>query len=1309
MKKMIFTLNILVACTLIAVFGIKPQLFASQFSALEKDAVIKSAREVTQQKYPNAEVVHVDQRSWIHYNTDGTYVQWYEAYAKILTEKGRRRYTSVTSSFTIPYNTTMFTLVEVIRSDGSAVAVDIEKNSREMVEQSQMEANIYNPNDKLLRVTIPEVNIGDLVHFIMFDDFTKARMPGTWSDFVTFESTDPIVRSEYIVVAPKDNPLKSIALKAEIPGTMTSSEEHTGDEIVYTWTAVDVPRAYEEPQMPKLHTQAQRLLVSTIPDWETISRWYWELSKPHIFKTTPQMEKKVNDIVRGIDDSTEKIEAIFQWVSQGVRYLGITAEKDAPGYEPHPVNMTFERRAGVCRDKAALLVSMLRLAGFEAFPVLIMNGPKKDPEVPQPYFNHAVSAVRLEDGTYLLMDPTDESTKELFPSYLNNQSYLVATPEGETLLTSPITPVEKNMMFIETTGSLDKQGNLKAVSQLRFEGINDNAYRGFFSRLSPEERRQYFERVIKRIAPGAMLTSHDIVPSNMLDTSRGLSATLSFEIKDYYVQGDGTVMLPPVRMGGSIGMVNFLTREMGLKERKYPYVTDMACGVAETFRLDLGQAVGKPVSLPESDALDNSGATFQHAVSIKDDVLIRNNTFTLNLPEYSPDEYRELKQTLKKIETDSKKMPIFSPIAVSADHSRQPWYAAYKPDAIILEEVDEFDVASASSWTETKKMKMKVLTYAGKKRFSDLHVRYNPAWEEVEILSAVVTTPAGEKVVIEDKEMNVMDAVWAADASRYPASKVLVVSLPGVEEGSLIEYTIKRKKTGRLFFSINGEFSSLDMARIRKERGASRNVITVNGVLRSFEPIELKTLRITIPKGMQLTVSDGDDVNCLSVARVSKEHYVRDGKAVYEFIAAQVPPVVEEDFMPPWYSFNPVIFASSVDWKQYAEDVEKTFLKASSSQEKTKAKALEIIAGIDDEKIKIKKIRDYVAKNIKYIDVAFGDMPLTNISAADQVLMDGYGNSADRAVVLHAMLDSAGFKPEIVLASWICDTEGLVGTLYSHPFHQWFSDVLVRAQSGGRYVYLNDTDQYAALGSTKNFGHPGLVLKSGEFEVIENASEDLDDGRDAEISIELMANGNVVMKNTRKVYGGDYASFNKRFFEMPPEERIRYHQKLVSGISQAAEPQGSYITDYETYPGVEEFSVTAEDYAIRQGNYLYLDLPGLISALEGVNGDMRKNPVYLTQNRKSSITLEVALPKGVKAVSIMPPEKMAMPVRHSGEILLETELVYDEENHRPAILNIRQHVDLDPAVIMPEEYPQLLQTQRILSHPRSQMILLELE
>ena len=63
--------------------------------------------------------------------------------------------------------------------------------------------------------------------------------------------------------------------------------------------------------------------------------------------------------------------------------------------------------------------------------MLINVGTKRDAEVPDSFFNHAIVGVELKKGEYVLMDPTDENTREFLPSYDFNQSYLVCRPEGE--------------------------------------------------------------------------------------------------------------------------------------------------------------------------------------------------------------------------------------------------------------------------------------------------------------------------------------------------------------------------------------------------------------------------------------------------------------------------------------------------------------------------------------------------------------------------------------------------------------------------------------------------------------------------------------------------------------------------------------------------------------------------------------------------------------------------------------------------------------------------------------------------------------
>ncbi len=1307
------------AGALVWLFGYAPLCSALTFTPINRDHVMESAAQVTAEAYPNADVVMVDSRHFAAYEEDGTYGEWYDSYVKILTEKGRRRYKSITSSFTIPYNTTEFQLVEVLRRDGTVQKVDIVSNSSEMVEQSQMDENIYDPNSRILRVSIPEVEVGDTVHFIVYDRFDKVRMTGVFTDYALLEGIDPIKRSEYTVVAPKGMPLRSMAVKSEIPGTVSHTQETTEDGIVYTWVAKDVPQAYDEPQMPKIYTQVQRLLVSTIPDWESVSRWYWNLCKPHIEDTTPEMEKTVEALISGIEEPGRQVSEIFQWVSQEIRYLGITVEKDAPGYEPHPVKMTFERRAGICRDKAALLVSMLRIAGFDAYPVLIMNGPKKDREVPQPLFNHAVSCIRLDDGNYILMDATDENTSELFPAYLNDQSYLVASPEGETLRTSPIIPAEHSMMRIETTGSIDREGTLKADTVFRFDGFNDNAYRTFFSRLSSEERQQYIEKIVMRTAPGGVLTSCEILPRNMHDTSEPIVVRAGFEVKEWAIPGKDAVMLPQIRFGRSVGMANVLIGKMGLKTRKYPYVTEVACGIQESLRLDLGDSVGEVMSLPDFQPVENHGTAWNMDVSVQDRVLTMDNVFKLKVPEYSPKEYIELQETLKTIEADSRKMPIFSPVPSAPLVQHKAWYSSsqeYDPDALIIDEVHEYDVTDNTTWTETRRVKMKVFTYAGVKNYSDLRVHYNPVREKVEVASAVVTSPTGERTSIDKQEINVMDADWVADGPRYPGSKVMVVSLPGVDEGCVIDYTIVRTKTGQPFFSIHGESCYVDNQRIDKHVREHRTIVGLDGVFRYHEPIEKKTVRIRVPEGMALKTSPsrgsrglypgadlpGDDI--------AFRTFTEDGKDVYEFSASQVPPVLEEDYLPPWYSFNPMVFVSSGDWKKYAARVEKHLLEASSAGHKARKAARVLLKQAHSDSRKIMVIRDYVARSINYIRTPWHEIPLGYITPADQVLAEGYGNSADRAVLLHAMLTEAGLKPEFVLASWVSPIDSLQKPLRDYPAPHWFNGVLVRVMTEDGPVYLNDTDQYASLGGTRHSGNPGLVLKTGEFETIEPISEEYADRRDTDIAIQLLEDGDIVLTQKRTYYGENFSAFRKQFSEMPPEERKRYHEQMVASISHAAQPFGEYVTRYDGYPGVEELSVKIDSYAVRQDKYLYLKVPGLINILEGVTSDVRENPLYQSGPRNARITVEVTLPDGTKACELLPPDGFRVRMGNGGGgISVKTSVDGLQEGKACEVVRISQDVDIEPVVVAPADYPELLDSQRVISHPRSNLILVRMK
>jgi transglutaminase-like putative cysteine protease len=203
------------------------------------------------------------------------------------------------------------------------------------------------------------------------------------------------------------------------------------------------------------------------------------------------MRRTVNSLTSGAADEMDRIKSVFYYVSKNIRYMGLTPEKDRPGFEPDDVELTYGKKYGVCRDKAALLVSMLREAGLDAYPVLISVGVKRDAEVPDPDFNHAIVSVQLHKGDYVLMDPTDEHTRALLPTSDSFQSYLVCRPEGEGLKASLVQPPSEHLMRVATTGALTVQGSLEARLDLYFDGVNDDQYRNAFAHMKDDDRRRF--------------------------------------------------------------------------------------------------------------------------------------------------------------------------------------------------------------------------------------------------------------------------------------------------------------------------------------------------------------------------------------------------------------------------------------------------------------------------------------------------------------------------------------------------------------------------------------------------------------------------------------------------------------------------------------------------------------------------------------------------------------------------------------------------------------------------------------------------
>jgi transglutaminase-like putative cysteine protease len=1244
----------------------------SEFAPVDLKPILSAAAEVTLAKYPDCDEATVERKSVRIYRPDGTGETQDEGFTKVLTEKGKRNNRTLALSFMLPYSTVEVARLEVIKPGGEVVPVDVAANSKEVIDDSQMQMNIYDPNMKILRVNIPSLEIGDIVHSITRQNLERPIIPGEFSEESVFEGSGYIRHMSYDVYAPGEHPLKRIGLRDEITGTVKySTRAGAAGAVVHHWEITNVPRMFDEPGMPSYENVLQRLFVTTSPDWQSVSKWYWQLSDPHLEATTPEMKKTVDELTADCKTDLDKVKALFYHVSKKVRYMGLTPEKDRPGFEPHDVKITFEKKYGVCRDKAALLVSLLRTAGLPAYPVLINVGTKKDKEVADPGFNHAIVSVELKPRDYVLMDPTDENTRDLLPYSDCNQSYLVCRPEGEDIRLSPVQPPEENQLTLQTTGTLAANGRLEARTEVHCSGVNDDMFRNTFVHMKPDDERRLFERLLKRALPGARLKSLKLLPANMLDVSEPVGVEIEFSVPDAMASSDGKSLVSLPWMGNQLGVLHQLLANAGLEKRKYPMRTWVTYALKENISLKMNGGLGEALALPSCSPVDDAGLGYHQTYDLKNGTLNCSRELQLKTVEFSPSQYAKLKETLKQLDYDARKAPIVantgatgSQALAAADNSAE----TVESNAKILESRKTLEVTDAHTSAYNVHYSKQILNYAGKIREAELKVGFNPACENARLVSAVVTSKTGQRQEISKEEINIMDAGWNASAKRYTGGKVLVANLPGVDIGSTIEVEFEVSAKNKPFLSGFESFQLPD------------EMAKKSFVLKAAPGLAVQKI-VTGPGGI---VNEG---------KLSE----KDGQG-FRWEAQNVKAMPAESQLPPEWVYAAGVQYFVGDLKSYLKELNETMLDRSRKSAKAAEQAHKLTAESKTKMDAVKAIRDFVAKSIREAGPSFTELPLSELSAADATLADGYGHAADHAILLHAMLTAAGFKPEFILASGLPPISGITNVALSFPLPYSFTAPLVRVVADGTTCYLNDTDQYARLGSTPHDGHMCLALASQSPDVV-RAAKQCEEKTETLYTLSLDDEGKTRLGVTRRFYGPDFNRLNRYFSELPPEEKKRYYQEVVSGISQGARPVSDLVTKFDNYPGVEQFTVEINNYAVASGNYFYFDLP-FTPSLFPPGSDQRTLPLFVGHRSERSIRTEIDLPSGFHHM-VMAPKLLTLDApAGTGKATISVD-------NRDGKCIIEHDLETWPGIIDPKEYAGLLDTEATLEKKSSRLFLLE--
>jgi hypothetical protein len=477
-------------------------------------------------------------------------------------------------------------------------------------------------------------------------------------------------------------------------------------------------------------------------------------------------------------------------------------------------------------------------------------------------------------------------------------------------------------------------------------------------------------------------------------------------------------------------------------------------------------------------------------------------------------------------------------------------------------------------------------------------------------------------------------------------------------------------------------------------------------VFRNLNPINQATVTLTAPASLALRfLKDGNGIAVADDGQsiIAETRERRGEKVSWRWQVKDQAAIKQEDSLPPLSTFCPTLRITAGQWDTYAAKVLSALHDAARPDDTIGRRAGEITRTAKSPEERIAAIRDFVVRSIRAAGPGCDDLPLSAVTPAQRTLADGYGNTTDRAVVLYSLLKALDLNPEFVLVNYGSSMDLLKDFEAQYPAANAFGSVLVRVPNGSTPIYLNDTNQYAALGATAADGRLALPLAQGRTETIA-APQDKRNLREYELHLVLSEEGDARIRLTRRNYGEWFGSRHKLFVEMPPEERNRFYQEMVAEISQAAVADSDLVTDFTSYPGVESYSVRADRYAVRDGDHLYFELPRSLRGLFGLRSDTHESPFYQGGDETVRIVTTVELPAGFTHVVLSPGQEQWQLPSGGGTARVAVTTANGEADGAMRLV-FTHEVDLDPFLLEADRYPDLVDIDKQLAHAQARTVL----
>jgi hypothetical protein len=454
-----------------------------------------------------------------------------------------------------------------------------------------------------------------------------------------------------------NTPASERALKIDYPSSNKLFYKLKGDKIIgsfgkseYKWSLTDIAKLEIEEHSPPAYYLSPYVIVSSSKDWKAkVNKLYKDFEKAIIPDKT--IISKTNKIIKKVKTEREKLYNIYGFITKRIKSIPLPL--GLVGYTPHKASVVLKKGYGDIRDKSALMISMLKAAGFNSYPVFIPTNREPEKElVVMDQFGYILVAVSLKNEK-IYLDPFGEYRLMGYFGITEKTDGLAIVKDKLVWEKVKYPENIKNCVKSEIALKLKKDMKFNVDIKIKANGFFDSMVRRALSLSNKDDKNKYFMSSASSFSEGATSLSYKI--ENLNNRKENTMILQKIKGKGLSVkQGKVSILSIPSL---PYDFTNF-PYSVSLKSRKYPFYFGAKFNISEKWEISSEEKF-KPLYLPEQIKINNDNYSFSLNTIFKNGKIIIQRDISIKKTMFSRELYKEFKKDFDKFNTWKLKTILF--------------------------------------------------------------------------------------------------------------------------------------------------------------------------------------------------------------------------------------------------------------------------------------------------------------------------------------------------------------------------------------------------------------------------------------------------------------------------------------------------------------------------------------------------------------------------------------------------------------------------------------------------------------------------